>query len=307
MDIFNGNRKLEEVIMYALDWGVFLRHNMDEPITPYMYLFNGDEIQIRVLTTDGDPMEHAKNVLLQEESPFQQFVLGMEGFLRNETNEEIDAIIVQGFDKTQEKGVGLGQMFEPKEMNGHFKKIDRVTFLGQPDLPIELVESENPDYTVEEIGFNAIATKNGEFTKYAAFFTHSNPSMVANSITHFLRAKIGDEDSGAISGRFDLTITPGLIQNDEFLRFLVVNAIEEEKVSDFTQEWEGNTGRAILVNCKHGEVEYYNEIEPDAEESQPDSTDDITIPSNERVEDIKPITNVDKVKNPDGKPWWKRW
>ena len=181
MDIFNGNRKLEEVIMYALDWGVFLRHNMDEPITPYMYLFNGDEIQIRVLMKDGDPMEHAKNVLLQEESPFQQFVIGMEGLLRNETNEEIDAIIVQGFDKTQEKGVGLGQMFEPKEMNGHFKKIDRVTFLGQPDLPIELEESVNPDYSVEEMGFNAITSANGEFTQYTASFTHSNPSMIANS------------------------------------------------------------------------------------------------------------------------------
>ncbi len=306
MDIFNGNRKLEEVIMYALDWGVFLRHNQDGPITPYMYLFDGDDIQIRALMTDADPVEYGIKVLAQEKNPFQQFVLGMEGYLRDETNQKVDAIIVQGFDKTQDKGVALGQMFEPKEVNGQFKKIDRVTFLGQPDLPIDQEEKENPDYSVKEIGFNAIASKNGEFTQYAAFFTHANPSMVANSITRFLRAKIGDEDSGAISGKFDLTITPGLIQNNDFLKFLVLNAIEEEKASDFTREWEDNTGREILITCKHGDLIYLNDFEPQANEETPDPLENNPI-SHESSEDIAPISNTEYTEDGPKKPWWKRW
>ena len=66
MDIFNGNRKLEEAVMYSMDWGVFLRYSLDEPIMPFVYLFNGEERQTRVLMTDGDPVEYAKRVLAKE-------------------------------------------------------------------------------------------------------------------------------------------------------------------------------------------------------------------------------------------------
>lgn len=88
--------------MYALDRGVFLRHDLYGPITPFLLLFNGEEKHFRVLMTSGDPVEYAKAVLAKEETPFQQFVIGAEGYLRNSQNERIDGIIVQGYDKTQE-------------------------------------------------------------------------------------------------------------------------------------------------------------------------------------------------------------
>lgn len=267
MDIFNGNRKLEEAVLYSIDWGVFLRHNLDGPIAPFMYLFNGEEKQIRVLMTDGDPVEYAKRVLAKEEKPFQQFVIGMEGYLRDENNERVDSIIVQGFDKTQEKGVALGQMFEPKEKNGTFKKIEKVTFLGSPELPLGIEKLDNPNYSVEEIEFSAMALKFGELTQYLAFFTHANPSVIANTIKRFLRSKLMDSNADSLSGRFELEVTPGMINHDDFLKFLVLNAVEEERKSHHGIEWEKRTGRQILLNVKHGNKEYLTEFENKKKES----------------------------------------
>ena len=133
MDIFNGNNRLEDLVMYCLDEGIFLRHDMDSGIAPFMYLQNGNEQKVRMLMTDGDPIEFAKSILEKEESPFEQFVIGFEGYLRDGNNNRTDAIIVQGFDVTQPKGVSIEQMFIPKE-NGEFKKIDSATFIGSSYL-----------------------------------------------------------------------------------------------------------------------------------------------------------------------------
>lgn len=267
MDIFNGNRKLEEAVMYAMDWGVFLRSGIEEPLMPFMYLFHGEERQTRVLMTEGDPIEYALKVLEKEEKPFQQFVIGMEGYLRNEENERVDSIIVQGFDKTQEKGVILGQMFEPKEKNGIFKKIDKVAFLGSPPLPIALEQIDNPNYAVEDVGFNAMALKFGELTKYLAFFTHANPSVVANAMKRFVRSKLTDDKAESLSGRFELQVTPGLIPHDAFLKYLVLNAMEEERKSPHAIDWEQKTGRKILLNIKHGDTNYLTEFDTTKNES----------------------------------------
>lgn len=247
--------------MYALDWGIFLRHDLDSPIAPFMYLWNGEERQTRVLMTDGDPVEYAKKVLESEEKSFQRFVIGMEGYLRDEKNERTDAIIVQGFDKTQEKGTALGQMFEPKEKNGTFRKIDRVTYLGSPALHLPVETTDNPDYSVEEPGFNAMSLKDGDLTQILAFVTHGNPSVVADTVRRFLRAKLTDNTAATFSGRFDIQITPGMINHDDFLKFLVVNAADEERKSPRGTEWESKTGKKILLNINHGEKRFLTEFE----------------------------------------------
>jgi len=268
MDIFNGNRKLEEEMMGSLDWGVFLRHDLDNPIAPFMHLYGESKI-VMTLMTDGDPVEFAKGILAEQEKPFQQFVIGMEGFLTNEQNEKVDAIIVQGFDKTQEKGVMLAQMFEPKEKNGTFKKLNNIIFIGNPELPIELSNQDSPDYSIEEPGFNAMALKFGELTQYMAFFTHENPSVIASTVKKFIRSKIGDSNSADLNGRFELIITPGIVNHEEYLKFLVLNAVDEERKSAHAIEWETNTGRKILINVLHGETPLQSEFEKNSDKAAP--------------------------------------
>lgn len=252
MDIFNSNRKLEELAMYGIDWGLFLRHEMDAPIAPFIYLKKGDETYIRMLMTGGNPMEDAKKILTKEDKPFQQFIIGFEGYLRNEKGERIDAIIVNGFDITQEKGTSLAQMFLPLEKGG-FKKIDKVNFLGNPDLIIPIEKNENADYSVDEIGFNAVAFKNkgDNLTKYLAVFTHDNPSIIANTIKRFLRSKFSSDNSSELSGEFDIEIPDNCVKNFDLLSFVVKNAIQEELSEAETKKWSKKYNRKVKITAKY--------------------------------------------------------
>ena len=295
MDIFNGNRKLEELTMYTVDWGIFLRHNSDGPIAPFMHLINGGDMQVRILMTDGDPVEYARSILAKEDKPYQQFVIGMEGYLRDENNVRVDAIIVHGYDVTQEKGVVLAQKFEPKEQQGTFKKIDGITYLGSPELPVSLNRIESPDYTVEEVGFNAMALKFGELTQYMAFFTHENPSVIANTIKRFLRSKLTGNNASSLNGRFELLVTPDIVKNDNLLKFLVLTAIDEERATPQVKAWESQTGRKLLINLKHGETAYLTEFVEDK-------------PVQTELEKPKPHKSSEpSTLQSEKKPWWKFW
>ncbi len=275
MDIFHGNQQLEEAVLYALDWGLFLRHDLEGPIIPFLYLFDGTEMRTRVLVTDGDPVDYAARVLAEEEKPFRQFVIGMEGYIQEEEHERVDAIIVQGFDRSQKKGVTLAQMFSPKEQGGGFKKIDKASFLGHPKLPIPLEPLDDPDYTAEEMGFNAIALKVEGLIQYLAFFTHPSPSVVANAIRKFLRSKLSDPAADTLNGRFDLQLTPGSVSHHDFLKFLVRQAVEDEKKSPHGQAWEQQTGRKIQVNVTQGGHQYLVEVASDkADEKKPNAGSD---------------------------------
>lgn len=311
MDIFDGNRKLEETTMYALDWGVFLRHNIDGPIAPFMYLFDGVSwrVRVRVLMTDGDPMEYAMKVLSSEEDPYQQFIVGMEGFLRDEHDQRTDAIIVQGFDKRQEKGVVLAQMIQPKEKGGTFKKIGKVTYLGSPDLPVDKVEVENPDYSVQEPGFNAMALEKDGLTQYMAFFTHDNPSVIASTMRRFLSSKLGSAESATLKGTFELIVTPGGVNNHDFLKFLAINAVEDERSTPHAREWESATGRTILVNIKHGDDPILTEYSKE-EEGITETVNDVTEKPAVNTNPKNPTSSFEAAKKrmKEGKkPWWKFW
>lgn len=202
--------------------------------------------------TGGDPMEDAKKILTTEDKPFQQFIIGFEGYLRNEKGERIDAIIVNGFDITQEKGTSLAQMFLPLEKGG-FKKIDKVNFLGNPDLIIPIKKNENTDYSVDEIGFNAIAFKDkgDSLTKYLAVFTHDNPSIIANTIKRFLRSKFSSDNSSELSGEFDIEIPDNCVKNFELLSFVVKNAIQEELSETETKKWSKKYNRKVKITAKY--------------------------------------------------------
>lgn len=259
MNIFNDNQKLEALTFYGMDWGLFLRHNMEGAVSPFIFLKNGEETFKRVLMTDGNPVEYAVRVLQKEERPFQQFVIGCEGYLRNEQNERVDAMIVQAFDITQPQGVMLGQMFSPKTPNSEFKKIGRMTLLGQPALPLSQVVADQPDYHSEPANLNGISMKADDLTKFIGFVTHDNPSVIGNGIRQIFRGKLTAPDAANLNGQFEINIHPG-VQSIDFLRFCALSAINEERHADYAKAWEDSTGRNLLVNCIYDNETFLKEF-----------------------------------------------
>lgn len=254
MNIFNNNDRLQDLAMYSLDWAIFLRHDLDGPVIPFLFLQKDDQLLIRTLVTDGDPMEYAKAVLSKEEKPYDQFVLGFEGYISDSSNGtgKTDALIIHGFDRTQDKGVSLAQAFIPKEKEGGFRRLGKVQFLGNPDLPVAKVIAADPDYSVEALGFSGINYKKGDRNAYAGIFTHKNPSVITDGMKRYLRGKLTGTDSEQCEGSFELTITPDH-SNTDFLKYTVISALEAELESDLIKNWEKSNGRKVIIQCKYGD------------------------------------------------------
>jgi hypothetical protein len=229
-------------------------------------LQNGEETYMRVLMTDGDPVEYAKRVLPKEEKSFEQFAIGVEGYVRDNDNNKVDAIIVQAYDVTQDKGVVLAQSFNPVE-NGGFRKIDKVAFLGHTDLIIDKKDNPAAVYTVQPPAVTGIAVKDdGDKCKYVAVFVHANASVVANAIRHYMRGSFTGEKRTTISGEFELNVMEEYIKDAEFLTFLVTNAIKEELEAANVKSWQQETGRAINVIVKHGENVIFSSVANNTED-----------------------------------------
>jgi len=266
MTIFNNNDRLQDLTMYSLDWAVYLRHNLEGPITPFLFLQKDDQMLIRVLVTEGNPMEYAKKVLATEEKSFDQFVIGFEGYISDDQKGtgRTDALIVHGFDITQDKGVSLAQAFIPKEKGGHFRKRDKVQFIGNPDLPLEKKRVDQPDYSTEELGFSGINFKKEELTAYVGIFTHKNPSVITDGMKRYLRGKLTEPDNARCSGSFELTVTPGLTTNTDFLKYTVLAALETELQSELVKNWEKLNHRKVSLICKYGDEPWMNSDEYDS-------------------------------------------
>ena len=258
MNIFNSNDRLRELVMYALDWGVFLRHDMDSNVAPFLILQDGEETYMRVLMTDGDPVEYAKRVLPKEEKNYEQFAIGVEGYIRDKDNNRVDAMIVQAFDVTQDKGVILAQAFNPME-NGGFRKIDKISFLGHTDLIIPKKENPVADYAAQPAAVNGIAVKDdGDRCRYVAIFVHGNSSVVANEMRYYMRSSFEGEKRNTLSGKFELNVMEEYIKDVEFFTFLVTNAINEELDAANVKSWKQETGRTVQVIVKRGEEVIYS-------------------------------------------------
>lgn len=257
MDIFSGNRRLEEFIMYSLDWGLFLRHNDESTVAPFLFFKDGDELRINVLYPDGNPLEYAYSILKQEERPFQQFVIGMEGYLRDAQNNRVDAFIVHGFDVTQDKGVIIAQEFLPKEKGG-FRRLDKVTFMGHADLPIPKRTDLQPDYSVQEPGFTAINLTVDDFTVYRVVLTHDNPSVIIDTFKRFLRSKFGGPDASQLNGEVKLDIPPQERLNTDMLKFLLTEMLKEELGTPVFRNWASATGRTFRISAHYNDTELCN-------------------------------------------------
>ncbi|MDU1890863.1 MAG: hypothetical protein E6767_09255 [Dysgonomonas sp.] len=250
--MFNSNQRLEELTFYTLDFGLFQRHDIDGTILPFVVLLSGEDLLIRTLVTDGDVMEYAKTVLNKEEKPFQQFAICIEGILRDEKGDGIDAIIVQSFDVTQDKGVVLAQQFQPKE-NGSFKLLDKIIFLGNPDLILDRQTLESPIYETQEIGFNAIAAEKDGLIDYTAVFVHENPSVISRNVRQFLSNRLLGDKQAQLSGKFSLDILTHEKHYVDFLKFVLNNSIFQILNAEEVKQWVKENKRPLHIICKYGE------------------------------------------------------
>ncbi len=277
---FNNNNRLQDHIMYSLDWAIFLRHNIEDPLIPFLFEWEDEKIYKNMLQPGGDPEDFAYRIAEKSERNSDQFVLGYEGMLTDQSGEKMDAFIIKGYDKTQKTGVFIAQIFNPKEKVGNFILIDKPMLIGNPDLPFSIKTDLKPNYETEELYASGMVVDNND---QVAILSHFNPSVVASGIKNFMRGKLQGEESSKLSGNLEISIAPQE-SFGEFFKYTITRVIEEELNSDYAKLWIKRNNRNLVLNCKHGDDLIYSNSD-EQNKSLNESNNEVNNSKNESNEE----------------------
>lgn len=256
MDKFNNNPRLEDNVMYALEWAKYLRHNITNQLIPFLLEWKEDQLFMNMLEAGDNPEEFAYKVAKQSTRESDQFVVGMEGIITTQLGDKLDAFLIKGFDKTQDKGVFIAQTFVGMEKGGQFELLDNPIFIGNPPLPFPKKEDLKPNYETEDVYFSGINLSNGA---RMAILSHKNSAVIASGLKRYLRGKLNGEDSDELNGMFEFTVPPSE-KNDNFLNYVLVETVKAEKMNDAVKNWEKKFNKKVLINLSIGDNKIIQEF-----------------------------------------------
>ncbi len=260
MDVFLGNRLLEDRVMNALEWAKYLRHQLDGEIAPFLFEWSGEDLKMRMLQAGGDPEDFAYSIAKDSNVGSNQFVLGYEGALMSQDGHKHPALIIKGYDRTMEKGVFIAQPFEGKETAGEFILKGTPVFMGNPPLPFSVDSSLEPNYEGTYSGYSNMSLKNGG---RAVIMSNPLPAVAATNIKHYIRSMVSGESADSLNGQFDFSLAPTLTGSIEFSKYCILEAIKQELEGSYVKQWEANTGSKVKVNVKYGEDFWRKDFERD--------------------------------------------
>lgn len=271
MDIFNGNRLLEERVFNSLNWGLFLR-DTTQGLNPFVFAYKDKEkVKTLMLEKSEDDFEFAINCLKKADFTFDQFVVGYQTQMQLDKAEEpINVIVAKGFDTREDNGVFFIQQFDIDE-NKQFIKIKRFTFLGAIPLPLNKFTTDTKDVTTEQGGVSVMTLKDGDKVKPSCLIRQNSESDIGDTINNFLITYLQKYDELNLSGNFSIDIQARPNIHKDFLIWIVKNSFydvitSEFVVKNFTRNKKGislkvyYSNEVIFEDTTNDAVEQLNEL-----------------------------------------------
>jgi hypothetical protein len=255
MDVFNGNKNLEQRIFFSLNWGMYMKSSFNNVI-PFIFVYKENKkIKTILIEESDDDLTTAVNILKKVDYEFDQFVLGYETNIMMENNQPFSVIAVKGFNLKEDKGVFFVQKFKIDDQNS-FQKINKSSFLGFLDLPFEklsnksseVVDSENNN---KQVNFLTVEIENK--IKPIALIRKENESEIGFDIKDFMNHYFQNEAN--LSGQFDIDIMESDKINLDFLKWIIKDSFYDVISSEFVIN--NYTKKMIRVTLK---ATYKNEV-----------------------------------------------
>lgn len=302
MDIFNGNRLLDERLSLAIDWGKFIVESYNENLSPFVFLYKDREkVKTLMLQETEDDFEFAVKCLEKEETEFDQFVIGYQTNIQfDEASQPMQVIALKAFDKREESGHFFIQEIKIDDQ-GKYKAINKPKYIDRPPLPISRINGEvEKDVSVEPPVINVLTVKDGDKLKAVGVIGHHSETEIGHTISKFIHHYITKYDEKNLSGSFEIDIQPRPGINKDFLAYIVRNVARNIIVSDLVVKNLTQNLKPISITIKYTDEVLFN-----------DSTVDATRKLGELFALMnhaqqKSEAGVDS-KNHRGKSWWQFW
>jgi len=302
MDIFNGNRLLDERLSLAIDWGKFIVESYNENLSPFVFLYKDREkVKTLMLQETEDDFVFAVKCLAKEETEFDQFVIGYQTNIQfDEASQPMQVIALKAFDKREESGHFFIQEIKIDDQ-GKYKAINKPKYIDKPPLPLSRINGEvEKDVSVEPPVINVLTVKDGDKLKAVGVIGHHSETEIGHTISKFIHHYIANYDEKNLSGSFDIDIQPRPGINKDFLAFIVGNVARNIIVSDFVVKNLTQNLKPISINIKYTDEVLFN---------------DSTLDATRKLGELFALMNHaqqkseagDHSKNQRGKSWWQFW
>ncbi len=250
MTIANQNLTLLELALSALNESLYLRHDKEEKMAPFVHLSTKTDSYIGYLKKDTDPILQVQDLLKNQKHIYTYITIGHESTLKDDNGNRVDAILITVFDVSQAKGIQIAQLFSAKN-TGEFKKIGPIITLKSPPLIVSLHESKKDKTQNDPPHFDTeIRTNDRGLKSIHTKISHDSPSLISQSISHFLSEKIKKELDKSFGGCIEINIYErSPIHKKGLLKFLCTNTINEFIDSKSCKIWIKKHKKALTVTC----------------------------------------------------------
>lgn len=251
MDLFNGNKRLEQAIFTGMDYALWSRHDIGNPFPPFMMLFKDDQRKLVRTFSDGDPNAAFEEILKGENIIYDQIVMCCEGRVSHDGQKE-DAVIVKGFDTSEPKGFLFVQRFRGIESGEAFRKLGNSALLSKDEqLPTALVErTGNKEMEAPYISGMTVTTDDNQI-KRVIVLGNNNASTLANIIFDNT-LNILNEREYNFSGEIEYHFVPDSLKIGEFEDFIFNQVKEQLKNNQTVIQWENEFSKELVIRFKFG-------------------------------------------------------
>ncbi|MEO7534216.1 MAG: hypothetical protein ABIU30_10235 [Ferruginibacter sp.] len=291
MDIFNGNKQLQNLIFSYLDWGLFMASRGTPKGTPssFLVLKKDDEYDLHQFFGGANAMEESIKILSNKNLVFNQYLISY-GIKMKE--HELPSIIVLGFDRSEKEGLVFGHSYKINSA-GDFLLVGRPFCLGKEGNSLPIIESNsNKD---EFCGTASIMTlQDNEKVKFKIPMTYPNESLLADGIFGTVLQLLEQDTEPNFNGKIEFTINPAFQKRNDYLLFLLEQKFDALSQTERFVVWTNQfNNQELNVKLTFGQEVFYECI-------LNKSIIAIRQDEQKRTE----LADEPLVKN-KSKPWWK--
>jgi len=126
------SEKLMELIIKGLDHGIYSIEDGEGPLIPFVLTETNGEIELKrfVAETYEECVDQAKQHIIELVEKPDLAIIAYDGMITAE-GKKYDAIMVDGYEKTDSKGYCFAQRYKPKKFLSRFKKIGNAAFIDE--------------------------------------------------------------------------------------------------------------------------------------------------------------------------------
>lgn len=127
-----ASEKLMELVFKGLDHGIYSIKDGDGPLIPFVMTKTNEEIAMQrfMAETLEECVAQAKKYLIELTEKPDIAIMAYDGMITIEGT-KFDAIMVDGYEKNDNKGYCFAQRYKPKKFLSRFKEIGNAAFIDE--------------------------------------------------------------------------------------------------------------------------------------------------------------------------------